>query len=745
MNKRVLLYKKKVRNAAKRIAFSDASRRIAREIYSLSRKSSVVSAGIERTNSSEIFSRLSSEGLPEGKYFAKLTIKDWESHLDKKFKLFQGNKLIYGNKIERPARGFPLEYRNIVVSSRNLKNFSLSIDASFTLAISQGAFSTQQQTDYDIQYGVEQHGDVFYSLRGNKVNPKKIIITFPGFGPSTTRIPYSVSYLKGLTDEDLKDTIMVCFQDRYMVSGTYMITDSAGRPLYSRVKATIDSLLREYKLQDSDMLLFGASKGGSIAIYYAQDYPAAKLVVAVPQMNLPYYMNKPFFKNNLFLVPEIHSIEQPEDLLRQYFAQNRSIDYFYTNSDELSNHSLIEFARDIPGLTKYRINGKHGDVARAALPSILNIIRNFIGLAVVKDIRAETLRTFCDESFVFAQARIETGISQTSLANWYLEGNLGETVFRALLTEHSYDFVKYSDRSQRIIPAYDPVESINKIVGLQADGAVYRGQFPMALERSAEHVNNVISEFQPILGDTDGAVKEYAIVNGATYSRFKYISRSIQPDGETVEVHFVDDIENIASIRPAAKQTYPTKNLIIVESIDEMTFANLFALRCVMTLKGQRLRIVVHSCGLDASDVKALVKTDWVHVQVVLVRAVTHLNMNHRPFSNWIRRRRLNILQSAQNEMRALETEKVRSTSGNILRLPPDPSTFKQAVPDAVTRSTSEPEKTVVAVDSPEPSATVAELLDKPEKPETGAAGEEGFVISRKNLIKKSGKKSKRK
>lgn len=744
MNKRVILYKRKIRNAAKKVAFSDVSRSIAREIYSLSRRSALVSAGIERTNSSEIFGRLSSERLPEGKYFAKLTIKDWENHLDKRFKLFQGNKLIYGNQIEKPARGFPLEYRNIVVSSRRLENFSLSIDAPFTLAISQGAFSTQQQTDYDFKYGVEQHGDVFYSLRGNKVNPRKIIITFPGFGPSTTRIPYSVSYLKALTDKDLKDTLMVCFQDRYMVSGTYMITDSAGRPLYSRVKSAIDSLLREYNLQDRDMLLFGASKGGSIAIYYAQEYPGAQLVVAVPQMNLPYYMNKPFFRNNLFLVPEIHNIEQPESILRRYFREGRKIDYFYTNSDELSNHSLIEFARDIPGLTKHRINGKHGDVARTALPSILNIMRGFLGVSTVKEIRAETLRTFSDESFIFGQARIQTGISRTDPINWYLEGNLGRSVFRVLLTDHSYDFVKYSDRSQRIIPAYDPVESINTIVGLGADGSVYKGRFPNHLERSPEHRNKLISEFEPILDDTQGVVKEYAIVNGATYSRFKYVAQPIQADGRTVEVHFVDDITNIAKIRAAAKQTHPTKTLIIVESQDEMTFANLFALRCVMTLKGQRLRIVLHNRNLDATQVKALVKTDWVHVQVVLVHAASNLNISRRPYSNWIRKRRLNVLQSAQREMQSLEAVGNSQTDGNILRLPKAPEHFKaeevsQGRSQSPTLSAGTAPRVALAQTS---SDTVVATRQEGQRAKEKV---DATFSARKNSIRKSGKKSKRK
>lgn len=315
--------------------------------------------------------RLASEALPPGYYFAKLTIDDWEKFRNKPFRLEQRGRTVYGNMIEPPARGYPLEYRNIIVTSKNPKDFRLSIQTSYTLQIGQGSFSTPQQVAYDKQYGVVQHGDVFYSVRGNTTNPQKLILTFPGFGPSTSRISYAVSYLKAVTDADLKDTLMVCFQDRYQVAGSYMMVDNAGRPLYNRIHKVIESLRSSHSIAPERMLFFGASKGGSIALHYAKEYPEAHLLLCVPQMHLPYYFNKPFFKESLFQIRALHEIEQPEALLRQYLTQGRRIDYFYTNSDELSNHSVIELAQDVPGLVKYRVDGAHGAVARAALPATL--------------------------------------------------------------------------------------------------------------------------------------------------------------------------------------------------------------------------------------------------------------------------------------------------------------------------------------------------------------------------------------
>src|SRR5690606_5161236 len=168
-------------------------------------------------------------------------------------------------------------------------DFHLDIDCGYTLQIGHGTFSTPQQRDYDKKYGVRQHGNVFYSLRGNTSSPSKVIVTFPGFGPSTSRISYAVSYLKDLTDSELADTLMICFQDRYLAAGSYMLVDSAGRSVVDDVNSVIVGYMQKHDIDDSQMLMFGASKGGSIAIQYADRFPKAQLLLAVPQMHLRYY------------------------------------------------------------------------------------------------------------------------------------------------------------------------------------------------------------------------------------------------------------------------------------------------------------------------------------------------------------------------------------------------------------------------------------------------------------------------
>ncbi|MFW0185434.1 hypothetical protein ACN083_08025 [Rothia sp. CCM 9418] len=662
--------KKRARNAIKKIAFSPKSRDVARIVNKYARRNQKIADLLLEKGAHDRLERLGSERLEPGKYFAKLTIKNWEEYRDQKFRLYQNGKVVYGNQIEPPARGFPLEYRNIIVTSRDITNFSLSIDAPFTLAISEGAFTTEQQVKYDIQYGVEQHDNVFYSLRGNTTNPSKILITFPGFGPSTTRVSYAVSYLKALTDQDLSDTLMICFQDRYMVSGTYMMCDSSRKALYPKVKKVLDNFKEKYNIEEDKMLFFGASKGGSIAIHYAQEFSQATLLLAVPQMNLPYYMNKPFFRYNLYgtfrenldQAPDISNLQQPEELLRSYLEEKRTIHYFYTTSDELSNHSLIELVRGVPNLTKYRINGKHGEVARIALPAILNIIRDFLGTGTERSIACEDVRTFHDEQFLYSQLRIESGLPESASSdtetNWFIEADDEGTKLRVLLTSHSYDFVKYTKPAQRLYAAYDPIEKFDKVVGLNAEGTRYSGKLPEQMTRSEDQIQEPVFDGAPRLSiNTQGQIEQYTIINGANLGRFQYRAHIINHDGVLAEVHIVDDINRASYVRESSfQETTPTKSLTVVESLDDFTFVQLFALRTVIASGCERLRIVLHSARADAEVVKSLVKTDWIKVQVVVVRPVENLDITRRPFANWIKKRRLNVLGSAQRK-RTLFTE----------------------------------------------------------------------------------------
>ncbi|MCP1413471.1 hypothetical protein [Paenarthrobacter sp. A20] len=600
-------FKRSITKVGRAAAYSPAGLEFARALLA-SRADSPVRRIIKAKGLEGRIRRIASESLPPGIYFAKLTIGGWESWKGKPFRLFQDGKVVYGNKVEPPARGFPLEYRNIMVTSDDISHFTLDIDAPYELKIGRGAFTTPQQLKYDDQYGVEQHGDVFYSLRGNTTNPKKMLITFPGFGPSTTRISYAVSYLKDLTDADLKDTLMVCFQDRYLVAGSYMMVDNAGRPLDHRVRHAIDGLRSRFHIDQAAMLFFGASKGGTIAIQYAKYFPNASLLLAVPQMNLPYYFSKPFFKDNLFRNPALRDTDQPEDRLRRYFAEGRKIDYFYTNSDELSNHSLIELISDVPNLAKYRIDGQHSDVARAALPAMLGIIRRFLKGPVDQQFGCEELRTFRHGQTVQVQVRVDPAASEVTGANWFIEGWNGRTRFLQLMTEHSYNFVKYTSMEQSLFPAYDSIDQLSSVVAMEATGTTWTGSLPGPV-KPGTRIPKLKMSSQPLTLHAESA-SEYVILDGDAFARYRYRCHRLASDGDTMEIHFVPDAEAEVAEALSGDISRRIAYKAVIQPLDGWSMADLVALRFVIAAGVQRLLIVVHGDGyVQASEVLSAV--DW--------------------------------------------------------------------------------------------------------------------------------------
>lgn len=526
-----IAYSPNVRNAARTVLTSDAAKPV-RKI--------LADKGWEGH-----LQRFMSESLPEDKYFAKLTVENWEQFNGQSFRLYHGSRIVYGNEIEPPARGFPLEYRNLIVTSADVSDFTLDIDSPYTLQIGKGAFTTPQQVSYDKQYGVEQHGDVFYSMRGNTTSPKKLFITFPGFGPSTSRISYAVSYLKGVTEVELSDTLMVCFQDRYLAAGSYMLVDNAGRSLVDRINKVIQSFVDRHNIPPDQILFFGASKGGSIAVQYADHFPEAQLLLAVPQMHLKYYLDKPFFKDNIYNESGMHSVPQPESLIRRYFDEGRRIDYFYTNADEQSNFSLIEAVTEVTGLRKYRVDGNHGDVAKKALPTMMGIIRRFLSDGHRNNqLMAEDIRIFDDEDTVGVQIRIDDAWSPSGRANWYLQNTLGRTQFLQMLTDHDLPFIKYTNPDQRLIPNLDRADGDWTLVAVDESGDHWEGSLPEQPRMQVGGAEEWPLSTGKLRLDANTPL-EHFIVSGSVISTFAYMSRRGIGQVNAIDIYVVDDINEI--------------------------------------------------------------------------------------------------------------------------------------------------------------------------------------------------------
>lgn len=520
---KALAYSPHVRNVARKVVTAEPIRRIAED------------KGLDGH-----LRRFAAETLPDGKYFAKLTIPDWKQVEGQPFRLLHDNVVVYGNIVEPPPLNFPLEYRNIVVDSELASEFELDIDIPYTLQIGHGSFSTPQQVDYDKRHGIKQHDDIFYSTRGNRTKPKRILFTFPDFSNSASRLSFHVEYLDQLSDAELSETLVVCFQDRYLTAGSYMTIDNSARSLTERVNAVIDGLVSQHHIAADQVMFFGISKGGSMAIHYAENHPQARLLVVAPQMNFSYYLEAPAFRDNLGRVPQLRATVQPEQLIRTYFREGRTIDYFYTNTDERSNYSLIEMVGDVPGLTKYRFDGTSADLARTSSPATLNIIRRFLQMGRDHFTTIDEVNTFPSSDSLGVQVRIDDSNAPTGAANWYLESDLGRATFRQIISDHNLPFVKFTSGSQLLQPTLDNLVGFSTVVAYTEDGDRWFAPFP---EGAKLHLGYSPHETLPTsrLQLNTNRPTPYAIVRDTQIGRFYYECMSGSHAADRIDIHVVQD------------------------------------------------------------------------------------------------------------------------------------------------------------------------------------------------------------
>ncbi|QMV52381.1 hypothetical protein [Ewingella americana] len=183
------------------------------------------------------------------------------------------------------------------------------------------------QVIFDKKYNIKKHSlqdeNIYYSLSGEKVRPKKILITFPGVS-NFDNINYRLSAMTSLQSR-LKDILILAFQDREGVFGNYMFETESGYPIKSIGISLINGLADRYGLTDSDLIFYGNSKGASIALKYIEKYKNSHFFIDIPQLDLANY-------------------EQQNDLMKFSIGPNPPLHYDFTTTLPLVKNRLLTYS-----------------------------------------------------------------------------------------------------------------------------------------------------------------------------------------------------------------------------------------------------------------------------------------------------------------------------------------------------------------------------------------------------------------
>lgn len=205
----------------------------------------------------------------------------------KKSKEFVRETLVI-NGFEIPVSGRNGKwFTNLPVKDTDQVHLSGSGD-SVDLVFSNEKMFHPDQIDFDKKYNMQcfssDAGSVYYSLSGELVNPRKCLVTFPGVS-NFDNVNYRLSAMTSLQSR-LKGVLILAFQDKESVYGNYMYETSGGAPIRGIVVKFIEELCRKYGFEPHDLIFYGNSKGGSIAIDYISEFPSSKFFVDIPQMDL---------------------------------------------------------------------------------------------------------------------------------------------------------------------------------------------------------------------------------------------------------------------------------------------------------------------------------------------------------------------------------------------------------------------------------------------------------------------------
>lgn len=151
------------------------------------------------------------------------------------------------------------------------------------------------QDDFDKRYNIKHEkidGEyIYYSLINKSEKPKKLLITFPGIS-NFDNASYRLSALTSFQSVLCSDVAIIAFQDRNEVYGNYMYKTLSGVKYEKLITKFIKVLQKKFLLDESDLIFYGNSKGGSICFDYVNNFPNAYFFIDIPQLDLYNYKSQ---------------------------------------------------------------------------------------------------------------------------------------------------------------------------------------------------------------------------------------------------------------------------------------------------------------------------------------------------------------------------------------------------------------------------------------------------------------------
>lgn len=219
-----------------------------------------------------------------------------------------------------------------------------------------------------------------YKFRTSKKDCSTLIVIFSGFGQlgydfdgdSLNYVPANILWIKDEVDS-LGPSYYICIDNDFSINKSII--------------GLIEKIADEVKSDKKDIVLLGASKGGTAALYYGMKYNFHNIILSAPQYRLGTFLSKQH-QNILRRMCKSdfdsdYTVKYFDDLMKNIVESNKNLDknifLFCSQADEYENGKAL--ASDLNKFKNFNcfnctsnLVEKHNQVTQYSLPLILSIL-----------------------------------------------------------------------------------------------------------------------------------------------------------------------------------------------------------------------------------------------------------------------------------------------------------------------------------------------------------------------------------
>ncbi|PNZ81465.1 accessory Sec system protein Asp2 [Staphylococcus microti] len=231
-------------------------------------------------------------------------------------------------------------------------------------------------------------GDVYYTLDepinakdGKAIKNKKLIVIFPCmpkwenfFNPSITERMFNKFY-NGIESKLTKNVYTMRIMDLNVTYGSHFINTDNNETLERDISHAIIEVKEKLNLQDNDIVLYGASKGGTGALYYGAKLDLKCLAVD-PIIHLGQYN-----ENDTHFLRGMRTVDL-SDQINAYLSQGSKLEKYIIGSENIAFN--FKYISKITGTNVTRLNKKdekikiHSDVSRNTVMEALMFLNKML-------------------------------------------------------------------------------------------------------------------------------------------------------------------------------------------------------------------------------------------------------------------------------------------------------------------------------------------------------------------------------